>query len=133
LRTIAAFLPGTPRSDMEYTIQAEGEMLKAKVWGRDDDQPPSRVCKEILQECNRLGIHRVLVELTQKVPLSSVSQFRVVEALPTLGMTYKHRIALVHHTPGFFEANELIGIVAENRGLNLRNFKDVDTALAWLR
>ena len=120
---------------MEYTITAEGAMLKAKVRTLDGEvvpQPPSSACKDILKESNRLGLHRVLVELTQHEPLSSVGQFRMVEALPSLGMTYKHRIALVHLTPGFFEASELIGIVAENRGLNLRNFKDVDTALAWL-
>ena len=117
---------------MEFSITTEGQLLKARVWGRASDQPPSHVCKEILQECNRHGIDRVLVELTQQVPLSSVAQFRVVEALPGLGMTYKHRIALVHHTPGFYEANELLGIVAENRGLNVRNFMDVQSALAWL-
>ena len=117
---------------MEYTIYAEPNLLKAEVRTGDSNQPPPFLCKEILAESNRLGLRRILVELTQKVPLSGVTQFHLVERLPSLGMTHEHRIALVHLTPGFFEANELIGIVAENRGINVRNFMDVDTALAWL-
>jgi len=56
----------------------------------------------------------------------------LVERLPSLGLTPEHRIALVHHTPGFFEANDMIDMVAENRGLNVKNFRDVGAALAWL-
>lgn len=117
---------------MESSITADGDLLRVEVRDRQTDQPPTHLCKEILATSNRLGLNRILVELTQKVPLSGVSQFRLVESLPALGMTHKHRIALVHHTPGFYEANELIGIVAENRGINLRNFPNLDSALAWL-
>jgi len=61
-----------------------------------------------------------------------VNQFQLIERLPSFGFTPKHRIALVHHTPGFYEANDLIDTVAMNRGLNVKNFRDVESALSWL-
>lgn len=51
---------------------------------------------------------------------------------PTGWASPASRIALVHHTPGFFEANDMIDLVAGNRGLNVKNFPDVESALAWL-
>jgi len=117
---------------MEYTITADGDLLRASAWDRDTPQPPSDFCAAVLAEANRLGLTRILLELRQKVALSGVSQFHLIDRLPSLGATPQHRIALVHLTPGFFEANDMIDIVAGNRGLNVKNFPDVETALAWL-
>jgi shikimate 5-dehydrogenase len=117
---------------MEYSITAEEGLIRARVWGRTADEPPSHVCKAVLAEANRLGIKRILVELTQKVALSGSSQFHLVVNLTSLGMTPHHRIALVHHTPGLHEANDMVDLAASNRGLNVRSFPSVDSALAWL-
>jgi hypothetical protein len=117
---------------MQYTIEASGDLLHARVWGRDRDEPPFHVCKAILTEALRLGLSRVLVELTQKVPLSAISQFQIVERLPGLGITARCRVALVHHTPGLYEASDMIDLAAGNRGLNVKNFRDLESALAWL-
>jgi hypothetical protein len=117
---------------MEFSIKADGNMVRAHAWGRDTQAPPSQVCAAILAEANRLGLTRILLELTQKVPLSSAGQYLLIDRLPALGATPLHRIALVHHTPGFLEVNAMIGLAAGNRGLHVRNFADVDSALAWL-
>jgi hypothetical protein len=117
---------------MEYTIAAEGPLLRVRVWGREAQEPPTQVCDAMLTESNRLGIKRILVELTQKVALSGVNQYHLIDRLPSIGVTPQHRVALVHHTPGLYEANDMIDTVAGNRGLNIKNFRDVDAALAWL-
>ncbi|HEX2567437.1 MAG TPA: hypothetical protein VHN19_11105 [Burkholderiales bacterium] len=117
---------------MQFTLEPKADLLHAKVWGRDTTRPPFQVCEAIMTEARRLGLKRILIELSQKVPLSGTGQFMLVERLPSLGLTPEHRIALVHHTPGFFEANDMIDMVAENRGLNVKNFRDVGAALAWL-
>jgi hypothetical protein len=117
---------------MQFTLEHKADLLHAKVWGRDSTRPPFQLCEAIMTEANRLGLKRILIELSQKVPLTGTGQFMLVERLPSLGLTPRHRVALVHHTPGFFEANDMIDIVAENRGLNVKNFRDVGSALAWL-
>ena len=117
---------------MEYTIAAENDLLRVRAWGRDTPQMPPQVCTAILGEAQRLGLKRILVELTQKVALSGVSQFQMIDRMPGLGVTPRHRIALVHYTPGLYEASDLIETAAGNRGLNVRNFRDLDAALAWL-
>jgi len=128
LRSIARFLG----ISMEYNITAEEGLIRARVSGRATDEPPSHICQAVLAESNRLGIKRILVELTQKVALSGSSQFHLVVNLTALGMTPQHRIALVHHTPGLYEANDMVDLAASNRGLNVRSFASVDAALAWL-
>ena len=117
---------------MEYTISERDGMLHVRAWGRAAAQLPPQVCGEIMGEATRRGLTRILCELTQKVALSAVSQFHMVNKMPSVGVTPRHRIALVHHTPGLYEANDLIDVVAANRGLNIKNFRDLDSALAWL-
>ena len=115
-----------------YTIRPDGDLLRAHIWGRESDDPPSQICRVILGECRRHGLKRILIELNQKRPLSGVSQYLLVEKLPALGLTHEHRIALVHHTPGLHEANQMIDLVARNRSINVRNFRDVRSAIEWL-
>ena len=117
---------------MDYTITAEDGLIRAHAWGRTADEPPSQVCKAVLAEANRLGIKRILVELTQKAALSAANQFHLVVNLTSLGLTPQHRIALVHHTPGLYEASDMVDLAASNRGMNVKTFPDVDSALAWL-
>jgi hypothetical protein len=118
---------------LEYTITAEDGLIRGRAWGRRNDEPPMHMCQEMLAEAKRLGITRILVELTQKVALSGPSQFRLVMALTSFGITPQWRIALVHHTPGLYEASDMVDLAASNRGLNVKSFKDVASALAWLQ
>lgn len=117
---------------MEYTISAEDNLLRVRAWGRDAPQVPPTVCTAILGEAQRLGLTRILVELTQKVALSAVSQFQMIDRMHSLGVTPHHRIALVHYTPGLYEASDLLETAAGNRGFNIRNFRELDAAVAWL-
>ena len=117
---------------MNYTIRPDGDLLRAHIWGRESNDPPSHICKAILEEGRKHGLKRILIELNQQRPLSDASQYLLVERLPALGLTHEHRIALVHHTPGLYEANAMIDLVAKNRGINVRNFRDVRSATEWL-
>ena len=118
---------------MQYTIDSDAEFLLVKVWGREADRPPSEVCAAILSESAKLGRNRILIELDQKAPLSVTSQFHLIGNLPQLGFTAAHRIALVHSTPDMHEANQFINLIAENRGLMVRNFQGQEVAKQWLR
>jgi hypothetical protein len=118
---------------MQYTIDVDDEFLRVKVSGRDADRPPSEVCAAVLSESRKLGRNRILIELDQKSPLSATNQFQLVTRLPELGLTPRHRIALVHSTPEMHEANQFINLIAENRGIPVRNFQGVEIAKDWLR
>lgn len=118
---------------MEYAITADEEFLRVKVSGRDTDRPPSEVCEAVLSESRKRGRNRILIELDQKSPLSATSQYQLISRLPDLGFTPEHRIALVHRTAEMQNANEFINVVADNRGMRVRNFPDLEDAEAWLR
>jgi len=118
---------------MQYTIDADDEFLRVKLWGRDQDRPPSEVCAAVLSESNKLGRNRILIELDQKAALSPASQVMLVNRLPQIGFTPADRIALVHRTGEMQQANQFINTAAANRGVMVRNFPGVQDAKAWLR
>jgi len=118
---------------MQYTIEADEEFLRVKVWGREIDRPPSEMCAAVLGESRKLGRDRILIELDQKAALSPTNQFALVTRLPEIGFTPEHRIALVHGTPEVQDANQFINLVARNHGVMVRNFQGVERAKAWLR
>ncbi|MDQ5847557.1 MAG: hypothetical protein M3544_01160 [Pseudomonadota bacterium] len=118
---------------MEFTIDADEEFLRVKVSGRESDKPPSHLCAAIFSESSRLGRTRILIELDQKTPLSPTSQYDLISRLPQIGFTPQHKIALVHKAAALQQANQFIDVVAENRGLRVRNFPGVDDAESWLR
>jgi hypothetical protein len=118
---------------MEYSITADEEFLRVKISGRETDRPPSDVCALVLQESEKSGRARILIELDQKFPLSPTSQHQLVKRLPEIGFTHKHRIALVHRTPEARKSNDFINLVALNRGVNVRNFPGLQDAETWLR
>ena len=118
---------------MKYAIAADAEFLRVTISGREDDEPPSHVCKVVLMESARLARPRILIELDQAVPLSPVSQYQLVSRLPELGLSDAHRIALVHRTEDMQRANEFINTVAGNRSINVRSFPDAESAKSWLR
>src|SRR5205823_3633122 len=118
---------------MNYSIDADEDLLRVKVSGRDSDEPPSEVCAVVLRESRRLGLNRILIELDQQRPLSPTSQMMLVTRLPQIGFTQRDRIALVHRTPEMQRDNQLINTIAANRGVLVRSFRSVEAAGVWLR
>jgi hypothetical protein len=118
---------------MKFSIEADDEFLRVSVSGRDTDDPPSHLCKQVLAESARLKRPRILIELDQNFPLSPVSQYQLVSRLPELGLTPAQRIALVHKREEQQRANQFIDTVGANRGVNIRNFPSADEAKDWLR
>ena len=118
---------------MNYSIDADEDLLRVKVSGRDSDEPPSEVCDVVFRESRRLGRNRILIELDQKAALSPTSQLMLINRLPQIGFSPTDRIALVHRTAKMQRDNELINTIAANRGVTVRSFRSVEDAGAWLR
>jgi hypothetical protein len=118
---------------MQYTINADDEFLRVKVWGREIDRPPSEMCAAVYNESRKHRRTSILIELDQKVPLSPTSQYALVTRLPEIGFGAEHRIALVHSTPAMQEATQFVNLVARNHGVQVRNFAGVQQAKDWLR
>jgi hypothetical protein len=118
---------------MYYLMEADAEFLRVRVWGRDTDRPPSEFCDAVLRESRARQRERILIELDQEMPLSAVSQYELVNRLPEIGFTARERIALFHRSEAMRRANDFINVLADNHGVNVRNFGGMDEALAWLR
>lgn len=114
-------------------MEVDAEFLRVRVWGRDTDRAPSEFCAAVLQESRAQQRDRILIDLDQEVPLSAVSQYELVNRLPEIGLTARQRIALVHRSEAMRRANDFINVLADNHGVNVRNFSGMDEALAWLR
>jgi len=118
---------------MQYTIDADEEFLRVKLWGRTEDRPPHEVCMAMARESERLGRYRILVEVDNATPLSPTSQYQLVSRAPEFGFTVRHRLALVHTSMEMWAANQFINLVATNRAMMVRNFRALEEAIAWLR
>jgi len=116
-----------------YSIDADEEFLRVRIWGREADEPPSHVCAAVYQASRQLGRSKILIELDQKRALSPTSQAMLVSSLPQIGFTREDRIALVHGTEELQRHNDFINVLAFNRGVMLRNFPSLAAAEAWLR
>ncbi len=55
---------------MNYTIRPDGDLLRAHIWGRETDNPPSHICKAILEEGRKHRLKRILIALNQTPGLS---------------------------------------------------------------
>ena len=118
---------------MEYAIGAGQEFLHVLVSGRDTDVPPTALCAQVFAESERLERPRILIELDQKFPLSLRSQQQLIDELPRIGFTPHHSIAMVHRTPVAQLANQYIDMIAATHNLAVRNFRDLEQAMQWLR
>jgi hypothetical protein len=114
-------------------MEADAEFLRVRVWGRDTDRAPSEFCAAVLRESRAQQRDRILIDLDQELPLSPSSQCDLVNRLPEIGFTARQRIALVHRSEAMGRANDFINVLADNQGVNVRNFGGMDEALAWLR
>ena len=114
------------------THEREG-YLHAKVSGPRTPENAQRFLKEAYEECLRTGRVALLLEMgLTGPPLDMASVFRVIANRAPDGAKLR-RIAYVEPAPTDIPSALFAETVANNRGVNVRLFKDLDAADRWLR
>jgi len=106
--------------------------LHARVSGPRTAENAQRFLKEAYEECVRKGHAALLLEMgLTGPPLDMASIFRVIASRAPDGATLK-RIAYIEPSPTDIPSALFAETVANNRGVNVRLFKDYAAADRWL-
>jgi hypothetical protein len=116
----------------ELTIEDRSHYLHARVEGTRTPENAMRFLKESGEACRRLGRDSVLLEMNLAGPsLGTSSIFGVISQSTPSGLTLR-RVAYVEPPPRTPSGAEFAETIAKNRGVNVRLFRDVAGAHAWL-
>jgi len=116
----------------ELTIEERPHYLHAKVEGPRTPENAMRFLRESAEACRRLGRDSVLLEMNLAGPsLDTSSVFGVISKATPSGLMLR-RIAYVEPAPREPARAEFAETIAKNRGVNVRLFRDVASAQAWL-
>lgn len=117
-----------------YLLTAEERhgYLYARVVGPRTAENAQRFLKEAYEECVRRDLAALLLEMgLTGPPLDMASVFRVIASRASDGAKLK-RIAYIEPAPSDIPSALFAETVANNRGVNVRLFKDLDAADRWL-
>jgi hypothetical protein len=116
----------------QLTTQERHGYLYARIVGPRTAENAQRFLKEAYEECAKRGVTALLLEMgLTGPPLDMASVFRVIANRAPDGAKLK-RIAYLEPSPSDIPAALFAETVANNRGVNVRLFKDIDTADRWL-
>jgi hypothetical protein len=118
---------------LDYTIMADGELLKVTTTGFDSsvDEAVS-YAESVISACVENQCRKILVDESEMTGvLDKVSQYEMVQRLVTL-VPYDLAVAFVVN-PSNFEETSFGTLVAENRGINARAFVIMQDACEWLQ
>lgn len=117
---------------LDYSFEVDGDQLLVTTRGFDDDINEAVSYGEaIIGSCLENKCSSVLIDESEMTAvLDHVSQYQMVQRLKSL-IPYELSIALVANME-HYEDTSFGGMVAENRGVNIRIFTSVEAALEWL-
>jgi len=113
------------------TVERHG-YLHASVVGPRTAENAQRFLRDAYEACVKKGLSALLLEMGLTGPaLDMASVFRVIANRAPDGAKLR-RIAYIEPNPTDLPAGLFAETVANNRGVNVRLFKDVESADHWL-
>ena len=123
---------GGPAVAYNLTIDVQPTYVSARVVGERTPQNMMRFFNEVNAICTEHGVWSVLIEINFSGPSMGIGNvYEVVSKGSRDGMKLE-RVAYVEAALGPTESARFAETVAINRGVNIRLFKDVESAKAWL-
>lgn len=113
-------------------FQQRPKYLYAFVSGRHDTVENAKKCwLEMLDECNKFGYNKILVEENIEGNISLEEMYKLASEFPSLGFR-DILVAFVDLHPSHQKLNRFGEVVATNRGGKVRVFDTVTEAKEWL-
>src|SRR5467141_3650574 len=115
-----------------YKITAEPGYLRAELFERETVEETRAFLDAVVRNNANYRRARVLILVRESKSIFQVVAHGLMESFEELSATAPGRIALVGDTRDLRLSHEYIEVVARQRGLNVRSFRDESAALAWL-
>lgn len=117
---------------MRYHIEARGSHLHCMVSERETAQEMREFLVAVQAACRRHACPRILMSVRSSRAIFKPEDYGLGGYAQAL-VSPECRIALLGDSPELQVAHEYIELVARQRGIDARAFRDEAAALAWLR
>ena len=118
---------------MAYRITAEPDYLRAELFHRETVEETQDFLRAVVRDNAKLRRPCVLILVSVSKPIFKVVPHRLIEYIEELLGTSANQIALVGDTRDLHMSHEYIELLARQRRLNVRCFRDERAALQWLK
>jgi len=115
-----------------YKITAEPDYLRAELFERETVEETRAFLDAVVRSNANHRRSRVLILVRASKSIFQVVAHGLMECFEELSATKPGQIALVGDTRDLRLSHEYIEVIARQRGLNVRSFRDEAAALAWL-
>jgi len=118
---------------MRYRITAKSEFLVAQLFDRDTAEETQEFLRAVVLENKTQRRRLVLLDIRSSRPLfHDPERLGLFENFKDLSFDRSCRIALLGDTKELCISHEYLTLLAQQRGLNVRCFRDRAAALKWL-
>ena len=115
-----------------YKITAEPDYLRAELFERETVEETRAFLDAVVRDNANHRRSRILILVRTSKSIFQVVAHGLMECFEELSTATPGQIALVGDTRDLRLSHEYIEVIARQRGLNVRSFRDEATALAWL-
>ena len=116
-----------------YKISAEPDYLRAELLDRETVEETQQFLRAVVRQNAKYQRHCVLILVRLSKPVFQVAAHRLIEYIEELSRDPVRQIALVGDSMGLQMSHEYIELLARQRGLNVRSFREEAAALGWLK
>ncbi len=121
---------------IQYRIEANQDFLRLDVSGNwtygREAMEAKEVWREVVDSCGKHGVERILAVFDVPGRLPTLAAYDIASAPESLGFNRHYKVALVYTYQERYESNLFSELVAENRGFNVKAFRDESKAKRWL-
>jgi hypothetical protein len=118
---------------MGYRITATPDYVRAELSGRESVEETRAFLRAVVGENAKHRRRCVLILVCVSKPIFQVVPHRLIEYIEEITGTSANQIALVGDTRDLHMSHEYIELLARQRRLNVRSFRDERAALQWLK
>ena len=121
-----------PRSRaMAYRITVEADFVRAELAHRETVEETRDFLQALLRYSE--SYTSLLIQVRNSKPVFHVERHGLLEYFRQIARTPAHRIALVAEGADLQASHDYLELLARQRGVNVRSFRDEAEALHWLR
>lgn len=121
-----------PDRTMWYQITVEPGYLKADLFGRQTTEETQEFLDALAADIAKYKRSRILISVRSSKPVFTVEKYGLFSYFDR-ALESSLKIALLGDSDELRIAHQYIESLAQQRGVNLRGFRDEGAALKWLR
>jgi len=118
---------------MVYRIATEHDYLRADVFNRGTAEEAREFFDAVADSATRHQRSRILISVHSSSPMFTVERSGFLARFTNIGADPSHKIALVADDQELDHSHEYFVLRGRMHGMNVRHFRDDQSALEWFR